>query len=51
MKLDICWTELGCVFNNKIYTLTLLLNYGSFNISYLEMINIIVAIKVWGPKN
>ena len=46
--LDACLTGLGGTFNNMVYTLPIPLNYGNFNINHLEMINIMVALKIWG---
>ena len=46
--LDACLTGLGGTFNNMVYTLPIPLNHGGFNINHLEMINIMVAIKIWG---
>ena len=43
-----CLTGLGGTFNNMVYTLPIPLNYGRFNINLLEMINIMVALKIWG---
>ena len=31
-----------------VYTLPILLHYEGYNINHLEMINIMVAIKIWG---
>ena len=49
--LDACLTDLGGTFNDMVYTLPIPFNYGGFiyiNISHLEMINIMVALKIWG---
>ena len=39
----------GGAFNSMVYTLSIPLSYGGFNINHLEMINIMVTRKICGP--
>ena len=47
--LDACLTGLGGSFQNMVYTITLPLGFEDHSIFHLEMVNIVVALKVWGP--
>ena len=47
--LDACLTGFGSTFDNCIYTLPLPLAYQTCNIEYLEMLNVVLAFKVWPP--
>ena len=38
---------MGCCFNNYVYSLTIPLGFKNYNIAQLEMINVMVALKVW----
>ena len=48
IALDASLTGLGAVFQNMVYALPLPNNYLGYNITKLEMLNIMVALKVWG---
>ena len=47
VHLDACPTGLGAIYDQQVYAMDLPREWGSKNIAYLEMINILVAIKVW----
>ena len=47
VHLDACPTGLGAIFDNQVYAMTLPHSWGSVNIACTEMINILVALKVW----
>ena len=47
IHLDASLTGLGAVFDNMIYSLPFEKNYMSYNIVQLEILNILVACKVW----
>ena len=47
--LDTCLTGLGGCFKNMVYTISLPLGFKNYSIVHLEMLNIVVALKVWGP--
>ena len=46
--LDACLTGLGGCFNNLVYTIPIPKGFMSYNIAQLEMVNVVVALKVWG---
>ena len=46
--LDACLTGFGAVFANKVYALTIPLGFKNYTIVHLEILNIVVAMKVWG---
>ena len=46
--LDACLTGFGCSFDNFVYTMPLPSEYCTFNIVHLEMLNMMVAFKIWG---
>ena len=48
LELDACLTGLGGRFGAEIYALPLPVAYQHLDIAYLEMINILVAIRLWG---
>ena len=48
LELDACLTGLGGRFGAQIYALPLPPAYQQLDIAYLEMINILVAIRLWG---
>ena len=48
IELDASFTGLGAVFQNMIYALPLPQDHLNYNIAQLEMLNIMVALKVWG---
>ena len=45
--LDACLTGLGGHFDSMVYTLQIPQGYKDYNICHLEMLNIIVASKIW----
>ena len=45
--LDASLTTMGGVYNHMVYTRTFPLGYNNYNINHLEMINIMVALKIW----
>ena len=47
VHLDACLTGLGGHFGNMIYTLPIPLGFQQYDITQLEMINIVVAAKIW----
>ena len=47
--LDACLTDLGGSLKNMVYTIPLSLGFQHYSIVHLEMLNIVVALKVWGP--
>ena len=49
IQLDACLQGLGTCFINQVYTIQIPLRYKDFNILHLEMLNILVALRVWGP--
>ena len=46
--LDASLQGMGGCFNNYVYSLTIPLGFKYYNIAQLEMINVMVALKVWG---
>ena len=48
IELDASLTGLGAVFQNMVYALPLPHDHLNYNIAQLEMLNIMVALKVWG---
>ena len=47
VHLDACTTGLGAIYDGQVYALQLPKNWHNCNIAQLEMINILVALKVW----
>ena len=47
MHLDASLTGLGAVFQNMVYSLPLPRGYMGYSIVHLEILNIVVACKVW----
>ena len=47
VHLDACLTGLGGHFGNLIYTLPIPLGFKDYDITQLEMLNIVVAAKIW----
>ena len=45
-----CLTGVGDVCNNEVYHAHIPSNFKLFDIAILEMLNVFVAIKVWGKK-
>ena len=46
--LDACLTGFGGVFANKIYALHIPLAFKNYTIVHLKILNIVVALKIWG---
>ena len=46
--LDACLTGCGAAFANQIYALHIPLGYKNYTIVHLEILNIVVALKIWG---
>ena len=38
----------GWIYKNYVYALVIPLNFRQYNIAHLEMVNVVVALKVWG---
>ena len=47
LHLDACLTGMGGIFENQCYALPLPKNFNQYSIVHLEMLNIVVAVKVW----
>ena len=47
VHLDACPTGLGAIFDTQVYAMALPASWLNTNIAYTEMINILVALKVW----
>ena len=45
--LDACLTGLGGAYNSMVYALPIPKDYLDYNIAHLEILNIVVALKVW----
>ena len=50
MELDACLTGMGGVCGNYVYHLKIERGYGNLNIVHLEMLNILVALRIFGPQ-
>ena len=48
IHLDVCLTGLGGAFINMVYFIPIPIGYKGYNIAHLEMVNVVVALKVWG---
>ena len=48
IHLDASLTGLGGHFKNYVYALHIPANYMGYNIAHLEMLNVVVALKIWG---
>ena len=46
--LDASLQGMGGCFNNYVYSLPIPLGFRNYNIAHLEMINVMVALKIWG---
>ena len=46
--LDACLTSLGRAFNNMVHSIPIPKGYMGYNIAHLEMVNVVVALKIWG---
>ena len=47
MELDASLQDLGARWGHQVYTLTIPLGYNNLNICHLEMLNILLAFRVW----
>ena len=47
LDLDACLSGLGDIYANLCYALSILKNFNNYCIVHLEMLNIVVALKVW----
>ena len=47
LHLDACLTGFGGNFNNQCYALPIPKNFNNYSIVHLEMLNIVVALKIW----
>ena len=50
IHLDASLTGLGGQFKNYVYHISIPKDYMGYNIAHLEMINVVVALKVWGQQ-
>ena len=50
LHLDACLTRLGGIFANQCYALPISKGYNNYSIVHLEMLNILVALKVWAHQ-
>ena len=50
IKLDASLQGLGAVWGDQMYAITVPLGYHDFQIIHLEMLNILVAPRVWGSQ-
>ena len=48
IQLDACLTGFGGCFANMVYALPIPLGYKNYTIVHLEILNIVVALKIWG---
>ena len=50
IELDACLTGFGGVFANMVYHLPIPKNFRKYNIAQLELLNVLVALKVWAAN-
>ena len=50
VHLDACLTGFGGQFANSVYTLPIPIGYKDYTIVHLEILNIVVALKLWGSE-
>ena len=48
IALDACLSGLGAVYKDMVYALPIPRGFANYTIVHLEMLNIMVALKVWG---
>ena len=48
IALDACISGVGAVHHNVVYALVIPQDFCNYTIVHLEMLNIVVALKVWG---
>ena len=50
LHLDACLTGLGGIFDNQCYALLVPKKFNDYSIVHLEMVNIVVALKIWATE-
>ena len=50
LHLDACFTGFGGIFLNQCYALPIPKNLNNYSIVHLEMLNIVVALKIWATQ-
>ena len=50
LHLDACLTGMGGIFENQCYALPIPKDFHNYSIVHLEMLNIVVALKVWATQ-
>ena len=50
LHLDACLTGMGGIFENQCYALPIPKDFHQYSIVHLEMLNIVVALKVWATQ-
>ena len=50
IELDACLQGLGARWGDQVYAVPIPLNYNHMGIVHLEMLNILVAMRLWGPS-
>ena len=50
IHLDASLTGLGGQFKNYVYSISIPKGYMGYNIAHVEMLNVVVALKVWGQQ-
>ena len=50
LHLDACLTVMGGIFENQCYPLSIPKYFNQYSIVHLEMLNIVVALKVWATQ-
>ena len=50
LHLDACVTGLGAIFDSECYSLPIPRGFNNYSIVHLEMLNIVVALKVWANQ-
>ena len=50
LHLDACLTGMGGIFENQCHALPIPKNFNQYSIVHLEMLNIVVALKIWAAQ-
>ena len=50
IELDVCLVGLGAICMNQVYAIKIPKNYENYSIVHLEMLNILVALRVWAKQ-
>ena len=50
IELDACLEGLGAIYRNQVYSIRIPKNFKNYNIVHLEMLNILVALRVWSHQ-